>query len=62
MTNIRKISNELAAIAQQECNEVPERVQSDIQTLKNWIHQTPYLKSRTDDQFLVSVCKYSGKV
>jgi hypothetical protein len=62
MTNIREISIELARIAQDESNEVPERVQKDIETLRLWIKQTPHLKSRTDDQFLVAFlrgCKYS---
>lgn len=62
MTSIREISIELAQVAQNECNEVPERVQGDIEKLRHWIKQTPHLKSRTDDQFLIAFlrgCKYS---
>jgi hypothetical protein len=60
--NIREISIELARVAQNESNEVPSRVHEDIETLRLWIKQTPHLKSRVDDQFLVAFlrgCKYS---
>lgn len=62
MSDIRSLPIELAKVAQDESNEVPERVQSDIEMIKNWINQTPHLKSRTNDQFIVAFlrgCKYS---
>lgn len=62
MVNIRKLSDELQKIACDELNEVPERIESDIETLRKWIKQTPNLKSREDDQFLISFlrgCKFS---
>lgn len=62
MPELRPISADLARLAAEELNEDPEKVQSDIDILRNWIDQTPHLKSRTDDQFLVAFlrgCKYS---
>lgn len=62
MVNIRTISDELAKKATDELNEVPERMDADIEILKVWINKTPHLKCRTDDQFLITFlrgCKYS---
>ncbi|XP_063695617.1 alpha-tocopherol transfer protein-like [Culicoides brevitarsis] len=62
MVNIRPISKELALKAEKELNEKPERIQEDIDALRAWIAKTPYLRARTDDQFLVNIlrgCKYS---
>jgi CRAL/TRIO domain len=62
MAFIRSLPIELAKVAQDEANEVPERVQDDIDKLKLWIKQTPHLKARTDNQFLIAFlrgCKYS---
>lgn len=62
MPNIRPISPGLAKIATEELFEVPERIQADLDAFKEWIRQSPHLKSRTDDQFLVTFlrgCKYS---
>lgn len=62
MAEIRKLSAGLAKVAAKEANEVSERIQTDIDTLRDWIIQSPHLRSRTDDQFLVGFlrgCKYS---
>ena len=62
MTEIRTLSIGLAKLAAEELNENPKEIQSDIDGLRNWIKQSPHLKSRTDDQFLVAFlrgCKYS---
>lgn len=62
MPEIRSLTIGLAKLAVDELNEEPERIQSDIDALRNWITRTPHLKSRTDDQFLVAFlrgCKYS---
>lgn len=62
MPEIRTLSIGLAKLAADELNEAPERIQSDIDGLRSWITQSPHLKSRTDDQFLVAFlrgCKYS---
>lgn len=62
MSKIRELPIELAKIAQDELNEVPERIETDLEALRNWIKHTPHLIARTDDQFLISFlrgCKYS---
>lgn len=62
MAKIRKLSIELSKVAENELNEEPARLQKDIDALKAWIKQTPHLKSRDDDQFLVAFlrgCKFS---
>lgn len=62
MSNIRVLSPELAKIAINELNEKPDKVQSEIDSLKEWIRKTPHLNARTDDQFLLTFlrgCKHS---
>lgn len=56
------MSDELQKLACAELNEVPERMQSDVDALRAWLQQATNLKSRDDDQFLVAFlrgCKYS---
>lgn len=62
MPIIRKLSPALQKVACAELNEEPDRIQADIDALRLWLNQTPNLKSREDDQFLVTFlrgCKYS---
>lgn len=62
MINVRPLSPDLAALAKRELNETPERLVSDLLSLKEWIKQSPHLRVRTDDQFLVTFlrgCKFS---
>lgn len=62
MPNIRELSGALQKLACAELNEDPDRIQADIDHMREWIRQTPNLKSREDDQFLVTFlrgCKYS---
>lgn len=54
MPNIRPINSELALKAAVELHEVPDRIDTDIATLREWIRKSPHLISRTDDQFLVT--------
>ncbi|XP_062137296.1 alpha-tocopherol transfer protein-like [Drosophila sulfurigaster albostrigata] len=59
---IRPISAELQANATNNLNEVPERIEADLEAIKTWIDQQPHLNPRTDDQFLIAFlrgCKYS---
>ncbi|CAH0726596.1 unnamed protein product, partial [Brenthis ino] len=59
---IRPLSPELAEKARIELNEDPKRVASDLQYIKEWLSKQPYIRARTDDQWLVSFlrgCKYS---
>ena len=62
MVNIRKLSDELQKVACDELNEVPDRIQSDVDALRNWLSQATHIRARDDDQFLVTFlrgCKYS---
>ncbi|GAB0099040.1 alpha-tocopherol transfer protein-like [Sergentomyia squamirostris] len=62
MANIRPLSVELAKLAREELNEVPESVQQDLEALREWIRKQLHLRCRTDDQFLVTFlrgCKWS---
>ncbi|GAB0090859.1 hypothetical protein DMENIID0001_056270 [Sergentomyia squamirostris] len=54
MANIRPLSEHLALKAQTELNEVPEKIEEDLNVLKTWIGKQPHLRARTDDQFLVN--------
>lgn len=54
MSKIRQISPELSKIAKDELNEIPERIDEDISALRTWLEKQNHLKSRTDDQFLVT--------
>ncbi|XP_067627406.1 retinol-binding protein pinta-like [Eurosta solidaginis] len=59
---IRPISEQLQKIAVEELNEVPERIDADIEAVRTWIKQQPHLRARDDDQFLIAFlrgCKYS---
>ncbi|XP_055904375.1 alpha-tocopherol transfer protein-like [Eupeodes corollae] len=60
--NIRQISPELKLKAQNELNEVENRIPEDISRIRDWIEKQPHLNARTDDQFLLSFlrgCKFS---
>lgn len=62
MLNLRKLSDDLQKVAGDELHEVPERIQADVDALRSWLSQATHLKSRDDDQFLVTFlrgCKYS---
>jgi hypothetical protein len=62
MINVRPLTPALAALAEKDLNETPERLVSDLKALREWIRQSPHLHVRTDDQFLVTFlrgCKYS---
>lgn len=62
MVNIRPLDPELQKKAINELNEDPERIQKDLDALKEWIKKSPHIKCRDDDQFLVNFlrgCKYS---
>lgn len=60
--NVRPLSPALIALAADELNETPEKLQTDLKVLKEWIKQSPHLQVRMDDQFLVTFlrgCKFS---
>ncbi|XP_077293674.1 retinol-binding protein pinta-like [Arctopsyche grandis] len=59
---LRTLSPELAKKAEDEVNEDPQRIEKDLQTIKEWIAKQPHLSARTDDQWLIGFlrgCKYS---
>ncbi|XP_046961266.1 clavesin-1-like [Vanessa cardui] len=59
---IRPLCAELAKKAQDELNEDPARIASDVQHIKDWLSKQPHLRARKDDQWLVAFlrgCKYS---
>jgi hypothetical protein len=58
---IRPLSEALAAKAAVELNEHPDRIQADLDAIREWLKKTPHLRCRQDDQFLVAFlrgCKY----
>lgn len=60
--DIRPLSPELQVVARDELNEDPETLEQVLLTFRESIQKTPHLKSRTDDQFLVTFlrgCKYN---
>lgn len=60
--SVRPLTPALASLAADELNETPERLQIDLKVLKEWIKQSPHLRVRMDDQFLVTFlrgCKFS---
>lgn len=59
---IRPLNPQLQAVARDQLNEVPEKIQESLEIFREWIKKSPHLKARTDDQFLVTFlrgCKYS---
>ena len=42
MTKLRTLHNELAKVAIDEINEVPSRIESDLESLKSWLKHTPH--------------------
>ncbi|KAM7345449.1 alpha-tocopherol transfer protein-like [Cochliomyia hominivorax] len=61
MSNLRPLPQELQEIACLELNEVPSRIPQDLTDFKEWLEKQHHLKTRMDDQFLISFlrgCKY----
>lgn len=59
---IRPLPDDLIERAKEQINEVPERVEEDIQHIKDWIKKQPHLRARTDDQWILAFlrgCKFS---
>lgn len=62
MPNIRPLSEALQKVAIEELNEDPRRIELDIEAIRSWIKKMPHLKSREDDQFIITFlrgCKFS---
>lgn len=62
MLKVRPLSKELAKIAKEELNEIPDRTSKDLQAIRDWLTMQPHLNSEVDDQFLITFlrgCKFS---
>ena len=59
MPNIRALSQSLQIKAQHDLNEVPENLDMEIDELRRWVCHIPHLRSRLDDQFLVTFLRSS---
>jgi hypothetical protein len=59
MEKIRSISIDLQNKAILDLNEIPGNVAHNLATLKKWIQETPHLKARMDDQFLLTFLRGS---
>lgn len=59
---VRPLNISLQAIAREQLHEEPDALRENLNILKEWIRKSAHLRTRTDDQFLVSFlrgCKYS---
>ncbi|CAO1441843.1 unnamed protein product [Diamesa serratosioi] len=59
MTQVRPLSYELQKVASEELLENPIRIPEDIALFRQWILKQSHLKSRIDDQFLLSFLRGS---
>ncbi|KAF5298323.1 hypothetical protein FQA39_LY11807 [Lamprigera yunnana] len=58
----RKLSDNLQARAVKEINEVPSRIEEDIEQIRQWLLKQPHLKVKVDDDQILGFlrgCKYS---
>jgi hypothetical protein len=60
--DIRPINADLQRVAKEQLFEDPAQIPEMIRQMREWLKKSPHLRSRTDDQFLLSFirgCKYS---
>lgn len=57
--NIREISPALQKIAKEQLFEEPSQIPEMLAQFREWIRKSPHLRSRTDDQFLLSFLRSS---
>ncbi|KAM7344537.1 alpha-tocopherol transfer protein-like isoform 2-T2 [Cochliomyia hominivorax] len=58
---IRSLTEDLQKLANEKLNENEKDIENELKIFREWISQQAYLKSRTDDQFLIAFlrnCKY----
>nr|XP_034828393.1 alpha-tocopherol transfer protein-like [Maniola hyperantus] len=59
---VRPLCPELAEKARAELNEDTNRIDKDLQHIKDWLAKQPHIRARTDDQWLLAFlrgCKFS---
>lgn len=56
---IREISPALEKLAKDELNEDPLQIPQMLEQFREWIKKSPHLRSRMDDQFLISFLRSS---
>lgn len=59
---VRPLNSNLKLIAYEELNEDPEKIQENLDALREWLRKSLHIKARTNNQFLVTFlrgCKYS---
>lgn len=55
---LRPLSTELAEKARLELNEDPNRINDDLQHMKDWISKQPHLRARTGKYYLELSCPF----
>lgn len=59
---IRPLNSSLQAVAREQLFEETDKINENLDILKEWIRKSAHLRARTDDQFLVTFlrgCKFS---
>lgn len=62
MSKVRSLEPELAKLALDDFQETPEKIEQGLQEIRDWLQENPYVKPRTNDQFLITFlrgCKYN---
>lgn len=58
MLDIRPLNSELQKIATDNLHETKERIEEEVHALKDWIRNSPHLRARTDEQFLIAFLRF----
>lgn len=56
---VRPLNTVLKLKAQEELNETTDRIQQDLQIIRDWLQKTNHMKCREDDQFLIAFLRGS---
>lgn len=59
MVQIRPLNQQLAKIAEEQLGEDEKNLGEQIATFRKWIERHPYLRARTDDQFLIAFLRFA---
>ena len=58
MLDIRPLNSELQKIASEILQETQEKIEDAVPALKDWIRNSPHLRARTDEQFLIAFLRF----